>query len=416
MAQDNAFRLISKIVSDRDMVSVSERGITADWFTNAQHRMMFDFIVRHYSRYGEVPTRVTFRDNFPATALLRVEDTIEYLIEQMVASRRQHAIALMLSQAVENFDNGDHEAAAWVVEKGLAQLSNDTSTSTSDIDLVLDPLSYLEEYDQRAARGGGLLGLPTGFNTIDQATAGIQPGQLVTIVATPKAGKSTLAMKIALNIHELGHPTLFQSFEMSNREQRDRHHAMRAGIAHARLIRGNLRRQERDRLEEMLKGLSNHDDVEARNSFVLSDAAEGLTLSAIRAKLTKHRPDILLVDGVYLMYDEITGERNTPQSLTNLTRGFKALAQQAKIPVIVTTQALAWKMKGTKLSGDSIGYSSSFFQDSDVILGLEFINDLDSQEAIDERLLKIVASRNCGPAEVPLNWDWENAAFTEFSS
>jgi hypothetical protein len=31
-------------------------------------------------------------------------------------------------------------------------------------------------------------------------------------------------------------------------------------------------------------------------------------------------------------------------------------------------------------------------------------------------LLRIVASRNCGPAEVELLWDWEEGRFEEYGS
>jgi hypothetical protein len=67
-------------------------------------------------------------------------------------------------------------------------------------------------------------------------------------------------------------------------------------------------------------------------------------------------------------------------------------------------------MKGGKVTADSIGYSSSFFQDSDVILGLEPVPDYD-----DLRTLKIVASRNCGPSETSLTWKWETGCFHEES-
>jgi hypothetical protein len=81
------------------------------------------------------------------------------------------------------------------------------------------------------------------------------------------------------------------------------------------------------------------------------------------------KPDIVFVDGVYLMMDELTGEMNTPQAITNITRAMKRLAQRIDLPIIITTQTLLWKMRAGKVTADSIGYSSSFFQDSDVILG-----------------------------------------------
>jgi hypothetical protein len=67
-------------------------------------------------------------------------------------------------------------------------------------------------------------------------------------------------------------------------------------------------------------------------------------------------------------------------------------------------------MRGGKVTADSIGYSSSFFQDSDVIFGLEPVPDVE-----DMRNFKIVASRNCGPQEVSMVWNWETGCFHEES-
>jgi replicative DNA helicase len=112
------------------------------------------------------------------------------------------------------------------------------------------------------------------------------------------------------------------------------------------------------------------------------------------------------------MVDESTGESNTPQALTNITRNLKRLAQKQRIPIVITTQVLLWKMKKRQVSADSIGYSSSFFQDSDVILGLQKQDEEDDTS----RELRVVASRNCGPASTDLLWDWEEGKFEEYGS
>jgi len=63
------------------------------------------------------------------------------------------------------------------------------------------------------------------------------------------------------------------------------------------------------------------------------------------------------------------------------------------------------------VSADAIGYSSSFYQDSDQILGLQ--RPEDPEDPL--RILKVVASRNCGYAETDLIWDWETGQFEEDS-
>lgn len=405
MAADNEARLISRAIRDRDISSLLRRGVRDDWFASDEHRAVWRFVREHFERYGEVPTAVTVKDNWPNYRLLNVEDTLDYLLDQLVAYRRRQSTIRVLQDASEVISTGgDSESAIRVMSAGLSGLLEEGVAEGGDLDLTDDPMSRYEEYLEIKSRPSGLLGLPTGFPTIDRATAGLQPGQLVVLIAAPKVGKSTLMMQVAIAVHEQGRRVMLQSFEMSNREQKDRHDAMRAGISHTRLTRGQLTADEASRYRQMLKRTGS---MEA--PFLLTDSVTGLTVSALAAKANSASPDVLFVDGVYLMIDEQTGLANEPLALTNLTRSLKRLAQRADIPVVISTQVLTWKMRNKSVSAESIGYSSSFHQDADVILGLQR-TDVEDDPL---RILKIVASRNCGYAEADLLWDWEQGLFEE---
>ena len=406
MAADNEERLISKVVYSREIVPAMEAGIEDDWFFVAENKAVWKFIRQHWTKYEEVPTAVTVKDNFPTYRLLAVEDSLEYLVDQLIDYRkRQHAIEIV-QNAADYIAAGDHSAAIVEMSKGVAQLYEEGVSQSSDLDLTDNPEQRYQEYLDVKTRDGGLLGYPTGFRTIDEATAGLQAGQLITIIAPPKTGKSVLAMQIAVNVHERGHVPMFQSFEMTSVEQQHRHDAMRANIAHSRLTRGKLNLDEEKRYKESLKRMEN------MQKFYLTDSASAMTVSGLQAKIEKIRPEIVFVDGVYLMIDERSGEAGTPQALTSITRDLKRLAQRYEIPLVVSTQVLLWKMKKRQVSADSIGYSSSFFQDSDVILGLQKQDEDDDSS----RELRIVASRNSGPASSDLLWDWEGGRFEEYGS
>ncbi len=395
---DNAKRLISRILLDRDVSMALERGLQPDWFPATDDSQAFRFLMDHYSKYGEVPSPITFKANYPTYTLLKVSDTQEYLLDQFIDERRGQQFWATVARILEN--ERDHNRGIELMRSGVADLDAEIVTSR-DVDLVESPQTRFEAYLQRKNRPDGMLGIPTGFPTIDLATAGLQPGQLVTVIASPKTGKSQLALKIADHVHRQGHRPLYQSFEMSNFEQQERFDAMRAEVSHNRLRRGLLSSDEERRYQEMLDNLGS-------TSFILADSTSGVTVSAMGAKIANAAPELAIIDGVYLMLDETTGESNTPQALTNITRSFKRLAQRLNIPIIITTQTLLWKMRKNTLNENSIGYSSSFLQDSDVVLGLERIEDEDQM-----RKLKIVASRNCGPAEVDLIWDWGIGRFEE---
>jgi len=406
VAADNEVRLLSRAIRTRDITPLLEAGVTDDWFFVDENRQVWRFLRQHWTRYQEVPTSVTVVDNFPTYRLLAVDDTLEYLVDQLVEYRkRQHAITV-IQDASEAIASGDHNVAISVLSQGVAKLIDEGARESNDIDLTNNATKRFEDYTHIKTRPNGLIGFATGFKTIDEATAGLQPGQLITIIAPPKTGKSVLAMQMAINVHRDGFVPMFQSFEMTNLEQQQRHDSMRSRIAHSRLIRGALTPAEEARYMDELKAM------ESMHKFYLTDSVSAMTVTGLAAKIEKIRPDIAFVDGVYLMTDEVTGESNSPQALTNITRNLKHLAMAKKIPIVISTQVLLWKMKKRQVSADAIGYSSSFYQDSDVILGLQKQDEEDDTS----RELRIVASRNCGPATSDLLWDWEAGKFEEYGS
>ena len=398
MAADNEARLVSKVIRDRDIVPALSRGVSENWFLDDDNKRVWVFVRKHYGEYSEVPTAVTVKDHYPNYKVLDVQDSIEYLLDTMVDFRRRMLTRQGLESAIEELQENNHDAALLAMERTITKVNEQGVLGTHEIDLTKNTEQRYKEY--QALQNEEFLGIPTGFAKIDEATAGLQGGQLVTIIAPPKTGKSQIALKMAINVHQLGKTPMFQSFEMNNHEQQQRHDAMRAHISHGRYRRGKLLPPEESRLIDMLN------KMETEHPFHLVDAVNGITVSALSAKIEQTKPDIVFVDGVYLMLDEVSGEMNTPQAITNITRGMKRLAQRIDKPIVITTQTLLWKMRAGKVTADSIGYSSSFFQDSDVILGLE---PIDEDEEL--RNLKVVASRNCGPTETALTWRWETGCF-----
>jgi replicative DNA helicase len=403
---NNEARLLSKVVEERNIGLMLERNINESWFPDAADKKLFKFLHEHYSNYQECPSLEVIQENFPTYALLQVDDSIHYLLDRLINARRKITIVNTIGLALDTLENQkDHEAALTALERGLIKLEEEGLNRSNDLEITAAAKNAKEEYEYRK-NNPGLLGLPTGFRTMDDATSGLQPGQLIVIVAPPKTGKSTLALQIAINCHLNGKVPMFMSFEMSNSEQKSRYFAMRARISHRRLMTGTLTQEEEGRYLKIASGIEQMND-----KFWFVDSANGQTVSAVASKIQSKNPDIIFIDGTYLMIDELGADAGTPQAITNITRSLKRLAQKVNKPIVISTQALTWKMKKGQVSADSIGYSSSFHQDADVIFGLQ----REDENVDDTRLLRVIASRNGGLSEVSLIWDWNTGQFREVS-
>lgn len=398
--------LISKVVAEGDLLPAMEASITPAFFVDEESREVFRFLLEHRAKYGRTATAQALKRNYPTYRLVRAEEPTLFYIEEIRKAHKDRLLFDTLARAGTALDKGQVDAAMNHLASGLSRVNAEVS-ALADSDLWKTRQQRLQGYEMLKRLKGQLRGIPSGFPTLDEALSGFQPEQFITVIGEPKAGKSTLLLRLAMNANDAGYKVLFLSFEMSAEEQSARHDAMLAGINHRDLLAGRLSEEDETRLRDALAG---SDDVPP---FILStDISSLTTVSGVSAKIEQHRPDIVFIDGVYLMEDEHGAEKNTPQAITNLTRDLKRLAQRSRIPVLGTTQVLHWKVNRRQgLRADAIGYSSSFAQDSDVIIGAE-------SDPNDEHLkrLSIVLARSAPRREVTARWDWETSTFEELGA
>lgn len=398
-------RLLSKVLREKDLQTCLDAKIQASYFENDQYAGLWTWICNYYSEYGEVPTAAVLRRDHPWFKLTTdVSEPMEWYTSQLLAAREYALLHDAVVEAGVHLKAQDAEKARHVVQACMGVLASEISKMRDEN--LADPLvleAWETDYEEREKLDGRLRGLPTGFPTIDRASSGLQPQQLIVLGGPPKAGKSMSLIIMAKTIHEHGHVPLFIGFEMSNEEQRYRYAAVAARVKYQSLLDGKLTPMEKKRFKRALHALDGSADF-----WLVSDPSATATITGIRSKIDTHHPAVVLIDGLYLMQDEMSGESNTALALTNITRSLKRMSQQYKIPIVGTTQVLEWKMsKKRGVTAHSFGYSSSFAQDADVLLGLERTDEDDVKK------LKVVEARHMRNVEAYLSWNWETGEFEE---
>ena len=399
---DHERLLVSKIIETGSTLEVDDAGVRAEFFLDPVARSVFKQIVKYKGLHGSVPTSRALGADFPTYKLFKCAEPFSDLTDRLRSAYHLSLWEASLMASVDAFDRGDLDGISQLMSETFKKVASDTP-NLRDTDVTQTGEQRLERYEELRHRPNTLLGIPSGFVAIDRATQGFQAQQLVTVVGPPKAGKSSTMLLAAREAHTSGYSPLLIGFEMSNEEQEARLDAIAAQISHHRLLDGSLTAEDMKRLQRSVHEIAN------LKQFILSnDTMSTTTLSGIAAKVERYKPDVLIVDGVYMMQDENGEAPGSSQALTNITRGFKRMAQNYNIPIIITTQVLEWKMdKKRGVTTNSIGYSSSFAQDSDVVIAVER-TDEDTVNKI-----KIIAARNAGNTEVLVKWDWDTGVFEE---
>lgn len=399
--------LISKIIQDKDINTPVRAGLKPDHFSSTWSPI-WEWLLEFNRTHGALPTDRVFSQQYGDIQLEDATDeTFSRLLDEVFDSYRQRIIVDALSSAIPAINDNDINTAISSLSSAI-QKSSVEASRLRDIDIIQNWENRLARYDEMRQQPNALRGIPTGFNGLDRITHGLRPQQFIVFAGEPKRGKSLFALILANSSHIHGKRPLFVSFEMSIEEQEARYDSLISKVPYTRILSGDLNKDDMKKIRQALSLRKN------MQPFVFSEDTSSLTtVSALAGKIQEYSPDVLFVDGVYLMDDEEGEPKGSPQALTNITRSLKRLAQRFDIPVVATTQVLSWKLQNRKtraVTADAIGYTSSFAQDADLILGVERNPDMD-----DQAIIRVVLARTAPTGEVHVKWDWSTMEFEEIN-
>ena len=132
-------------------------------------------------------------------------------------------------------------------------------------------------------------------------------------------------------------------------------------------------------------------------------------MSQVAAKIERYKPDIVYIDGMYLMDDDQRARDNWLK-IGNISRDLKKLAKRTLTPILATVQ-FNRQADNSKGDASNIAYGD-IAKDADVILGLF----QDEDQFLAKRMtLKVLKQREGQRPEIELDWDLNNMKFSEVS-
>lgn len=403
MEAEHEHKLIARAVHHGELDVIRDAGVTPKYFTDKAARAVFTDLVAFEDEFGAPPTADVLRSDHPTYALLdEANEPSGYLLKKL---RENHRLALLtqgMESAAKAILSKDSNTASRALNDTLELVRQEDLTLT-DVDYFAEAGARMERYEQRMRDGNTLRGVPTGLASLDAATGGLRPGQLITLIAPIKTGKTFLSGNLAKNILAEGYSVLFITIEMGAEEISERLDSYHSGVSSKGLRTAQLSEHEFKKLGRTMKSMKKKAGV--ASLVICEDLADITTVSQIKGKIDKYKPDVVIIDGLYQLTDERTGQRRDWQAMTNIVQDTKRMAQQYKLPVVATSQARRENVGG--LTVTAAAYSGAFEQYSDVLLGAEKTNIPGLIK------LSILASRVCPPDEYLLTVDYDKGTLLE---
>lgn len=221
-------------------------------------------------------------------------------------------------------------------EKELTELSVvSESERVSPMSTVL--VDVAKEVVEISSNKDSLVGVTSGFKSIDKITHGFKEQELIIIAARPGMGKTAFALNIARNAvmdKKNPVPVAFFSLEMSNKQLVKRMIAAESGVFLNKIITGRMGDYDKD-------VFYNSGIVPLSAAKMFFDETPAININQLKSKCRKlkrrHNIGLIIVDYLQLMSGVGKG-KNREGEISEISRGLKAIGKELNIPVIALSQ------------------------------------------------------------------------------
>ena len=221
-----------------------------------------------------------------------------------------------------------------------------------------------------SANAGGLTGVPTGFEKLDEKTSGWQSSDLVIIAGRPAMGKTSFALSLAKNIAVDYHtPIAFFSLEMNNVQLVNRLISNVCEIPGNKMLNGQLSDDEWERLDKNVRNL--------QGSPLYIDDTPGLSIFELRTKarrlVREKGVKIIMIDYLQLMNANGMRFGSRQEEVSKISQSLKGLAKELDIPILALSQLNRTVENREGLEGkrpqlSDLRESGAIEQDADMVL------------------------------------------------
>ena len=407
---------ISKLIETKDMTLVKEQQMKTSFFTG-DNKAVVGFIFDHFQKVGEVPTVRVIEQKFPhydfetynaaGIEVVGTEEGLAHWCAEMRTKAKFNKISDTVEEVIKNLDGFKGEKAFETLQKSVWYINNEIQISTA-VDITKTAQARKELYLKRK-ENKGVTGIPTGISKLDWILKGLVDGTLTTLIAKTGLGKTWFQCLIGAYAQLNNYKVIQFKTEMSTELMQDRYEVLLFNMMYGAINYNNFKMGMLPQKQEDLYFSFLNEDLPGLEPLIIDTAID---VSSVEAKIQSEKPDLVLIDGVYLMSDQ-QGAESDWLRIAHITRDLKKTAERYNIPIFINSQADKNTSKKTGPEIESISFSQAIGHDSDNILALYqdeiMFND-------HEMGVKVLKNREGTLGKVVLNWDFNTMDFSEIYS
>tara|TARA_B100001093_G_scaffold248555_1_gene237962 strand:- start:136 stop:1458 length:1323 start_codon:yes stop_codon:yes gene_type:complete len=414
-------RLIGKIMSNPkdyyDNHSLISEGIFVDPLNRKIYKSLSDTLDKG-NRPDMIDVLSSIKDPLSEFRLAECmsSDHYGFLTKNMILFLSQEDKKIKLKKLAEHtskkIDNGDDLFD--IIDFVENQMKSISDIRGSDIPDIKNQLKVLHDDIQKRMSSDNMVGIPTGFQSIDKFTGGWQETDLVVIGGASSMGKTSLGLSFCYNCAKAKIPSAIFSYEMGDTQLLQRLVSLESKVNNRYIMKGTIQDDELNRIHKAIGKLEN------TCLFVdeCKDSSLKYLLNKIRQYVITKNVKFFLID--YLQLVKSTGS-SREQEVAFVARELKNIAKELNVTIVALSQLSRGveRREGCRPGLSDLRESGEIEQASDIVMLVyrpEYYGIMtDDSGKSTQGLVDLIFAkgRNIGTGTLPLHFQKEYTKFID---
>ena len=364
-------QMLSYIIASGDHSIIEDNALDETYFPT--YKDEFNFIENHYKQYGNIPDKETYVSHFNDSPIYEISESRQYLINSLIELKAYHEVVPITNEFSEEACDNVIKAVTNLIPK-LIDIRDKYEFEDNTIDINKAAYKRYESWIERTTASEPYM-YATGFKELDEKIGGLRKSEeLCVIYARTGNCKTWVTNRILQYNNHIGRTVGIFSPEMSAETLGYRVDSLNGHFDNFALTTGR-RIEDSNDYKEYASNIAS--DTNKKPFYYCNPKTfdHNVTISKLKKWVTKHKIEILAIDGISYITDEraMRGDSKTTR-LTNISEDLMTMSIELQIPIIVVAQANRTGVSETTPELDSIRDSDGISHNSTLAISVK-LND-----------------------------------------
>jgi replicative DNA helicase len=375
----------------------------------AHEMAVYEFVAGHLKSHHALPHVETVNLHFPDTLGVETPEPPSYylgLLEHQFYYTTINA-ANLSSQEVLKTDQDDYEKATGILRTALLNISAQKQR-VDVMDMGKEGAKFLLSAYHNLGMTENISKF--GWDYLDSQQGGVMPGDIVSFVGRPAAGKTYLMLWVAIQNWLAGSSVLFVSMEMGKLPISQRIAAMYTHCPISQLKTSAFSKHTYDMFVSNISGMAGES-----GKFYVVNGRLAATMDDIYMLADQLQCKTVVIDGAYLVKHS-NGRLDRFTRVAENCELAKTYTEELDTATFASWQFNREATKNQKKTGkqetnlEDIGYSDAIGQISSIACGMY---QEDGVETMERRKIRLMKGRNGEMGQFTVNWDFAKMDFSQ---